>query len=232
MFRTLAMIGLASTGAVLLAHFLAARHRRFDPAGDHATIPRLTGWERLLLLALASSFLVLMVTGLQACLTHDLRLTGYALLLHCGGGGIFALSLALAALTWAEDCRFQSHDLTWMRPRSRDRERPPAGRFDFPEKVFFWLMCLAGLVTLGSMALAMTPLLGTRDLATAREIHRYGGLIMVCGVMVHAYRNTLLKPGAWQGLLSGRVGKQWARHYHSLWFNEIENSESNENETT
>jgi len=225
MFRTLAMIGLASTGAVIVVHFLAFRRQRFDPAGDHDTVPRLTGWERLLHLGVASSFLVLLVTGFQACLTRDLRLTGYALLLHCVAGGIFALSLALAALTWAEDCRFQSHDLQWVRRRSKHEERLPAGRFDCHEKILFWLTCLAGLVTLVSMALAMTSLLGSRGMAALHEVHRYGALVTVCLVGVHAYRTTILKPGTWQGLLSGRVGKRWARHYHSLWLNGIENGD-------
>lgn len=219
------MIGLASTGAAIAVHFLIRRRHRFDPAEDPGTVPRLTGWERLLHLGVASSFVVLLVTGFQACLTHDLRLTGYALLLHCVAGGIFALSLALTALTWAEDCRFQSHDLQWMRRRSKGQVRRPAGRIDCPEKILFWLTCLAGLVTLLSVALAMALLLGSRSMAALREVHRYGALVTVCLVGVHAYRTTILKPGAWQGLLSGQVGKRWARHYHSLWLSGIENGD-------
>jgi len=217
-------IALTSITAGALVHYLATRRNRIGRDEGEGTVVRLSAWDRLLHAGLGLSFAVLLITGFQASLISGQGLTGYPLLLHCTAGGMYAVCLALAALTWAEDCRFQGHDLEWLRHAGgrSTGDRTPAGRLDFLEKILFWLTCLFSLVSLLSILLMMTPLFTHPGQEALLEVHRYTALLVVCLAVVHGYRTTIWKSGAWRILVSGRVGNRWARHYHALWLERIE----------
>jgi formate dehydrogenase subunit gamma len=45
-------------------------------------------------------------------------------------------------------------------------------------------------------------------------------------VISHIYLATLANPGTLQVMISGKVGKTWARHHHPLWWQELQDRDS------
>lgn len=223
LFQLLSIIGLGGTLLAVVLHFLAVRPRRFaPPASEPRDVPRLSRWERLVHWALLLTFLALLLTSFCPALV-GLRMSGYLLMLHTSAGAAFAVSLVAMMITWAVDSRLLPHDAQWIRRRGclgEGKEGVPAGRFDAAEKIYFWAVGLLGLTTLLSMMLSMIPVFGTWGQVLLFEIHRYAALLIVIATIVHAYRTTLAKPGAFGALFSGRVGAKWAKYHHALWWDQ------------
>ncbi len=219
MFRTISIVGFLIVAAAIVVHFALFGRRRPDLSGDAATVCRHSVWGRLVLLGLVSSGIVLAVNGFVAVhFAADGRLTGYPLMLQCVAGAVFTVALAAAALTWADDCRFARCDLTWLARGGwlRPGRSIPAGRFDCIEKAAFWIVCLLGAAAAFTMFISMVPLASPEGLEVLFEVHRYCVLGLSMAAIVQMYRSGLAKPGL-RRLLTGRVGPQWAGHYHSIW---------------
>jgi len=193
MFQTSTWIGLGVVAAVATLHHLGRVPVRAPDAGR----PRARAIEGLLLTGLGVSVLVLLVTGFQASLFTDARLTGFALLLHCAAGLVFAVGLAIAAFLWAEDCRFG---------RRAPGPGDAAERFDAFEKVLFWLLCLSGLVSVLAVVVSTASIFGPPALQDLYEAHRYGSLLVVCLILIYTYRTVIWKPRARRIRGSGGAG--------------------------
>ncbi len=128
-------------------------------------------WSRGLYALLAVALVSLAATGYHAALLTDSRLTGSSLLIHCAAGGLFAVALALAALTWAA-----------------------ASRMNGVERALFWLFCGCGLISVLSAQLGMLPWCDEMVVHTLQDMHRYGALGLVCVVLAHIYYTILGKP--------------------------------------
>jgi hypothetical protein len=50
-----------------------------------------------------------------------------------------------------------------------------------------WLVMLASFAVAGSMLLGMLPILDTQQMAWSIWIHRYAGLLVVVGLVLHLY---------------------------------------------
>jgi len=222
MFRILAIIAICGAVAVAAVHFLLVGLRRLGLEVGPPEVRRLSLWERLVHALTMLSFLVLAVTGFLASLAGH-RMTGYSLMLHCTAAPAFIIGLAFMTLTWAEDCRYARHDLDWLRacPCLKREEGAPAGRFDAAQKTFFWLVALLGIPVALSSVLSMFPLAGTTGQELLYETHRYSALLLVMVTIVHTYNQTLGRPGTWRALLSGKVGANWAKRYHPLWWEKV-----------
>jgi hypothetical protein len=105
--------------------------------------------DKLAVLGVAVSFLVLTLTGLAVtCLKW--KLTGYLLLAHTSMGGLFAVSLALLALLRAG--------------------RPGAGAV---HQFFFWVLLVTGFGLIVTASLMMLPVLSSEDIHWALDTHRW-----------------------------------------------------------
>ena len=127
--------------------------------------------ERVVFRALAASALILGVTGLMAMLPSR-RLAGWLLLLHVWAGGVFAVALAAAAVTWADAHR--------LRKTSHDG-------FAAARRALFWLFLLLGFCQILTTALSMTSLFGQDGMVVVYQVHRWAAPVLAAVVAMYAW---------------------------------------------
>ncbi|MCX6897919.1 MAG: hypothetical protein NT105_04390 [Verrucomicrobia bacterium] len=106
----------------------------------------------------------LAVTGLGWLLFGKAAITGWVLMLHVGSAPLFAVGLALVALTWA------------------GRSGAGAGG------LLFWLVLAGGWMVLLTGVVPMTPLCGTDGQRTLASLHRYSAIVLTAVVALHLLR--------------------------------------------
>jgi formate dehydrogenase subunit gamma len=105
--------------------------------------------------------------------------------------------------------------------RNEDALVPPAGRFNFGQKQFFWLMVICGAALLISgLALWFTTSI-PRELQALRYlavlIHAVAALATIGGIIIHIYMGVAVVPAGLHAIVHGDVSERWARHHHELW---------------
>jgi formate dehydrogenase subunit gamma len=188
--------------------------------------------ERLIHAVAGLSYTYLLLTGL-AFWTPALYWLASVLgggylsrVLHPWIGVVFAVAVALMAVTWWRDMRITAEDRQWRRAmsgyiRNEDAGVPPAGRFNYGQKMLFWLMVWGGVALLASglvmwfVASVPWELNGLRIAATLA--HAVAALLTIGGFIVHVYMGVAVVPGGLSAILHGEVSEEWARHHHPLW---------------
>lgn len=197
MFRYVAIGGFAVTVLALLAHYVLRARPALAKAGPLAAgggvVRRYGLIERLVLLGLSGSIVVLIVSGIGTVLLGELE--GLALMLHVTVGGAMAFFAAAAAVMWCAEC---SSSL---------------GRFDGATRTTYWLILLLSLPVVLTMMFSMLPLLGPEGLETLDEIHKYSGLLLGLAGMVHFYHAVVARRGSLRTFVTGNVSRAWAERY-------------------
>jgi len=108
---------------------------------------------------------------------------------------------------------------------------PSAGRFNFGEKLWFWLIATAGVLVCLTGLILVAPIYGI-EVPIAMEaralmqqsslIHVVAGGIWTAVALGHIYIGTAGTEGAFEGMATGYVSEEWARQHHDLWFDKIE----------
>ncbi len=151
--------GLAGT-VILLALFAMLRGRiRIEGGWGGLTIPRFSGFERLVHWLLALSFIVLALTGLNALYGAQILLPligpdafaavrSWSRLVHDNAAFPFMFALALACLLWLRHSLPHWRDVVWLAMGGGllvRGWRPAAWKFNAGQKIFFWALMLGGL---------------------------------------------------------------------------------------
>jgi formate dehydrogenase subunit gamma len=149
--------------------------------------------------------------------------------LHPAVGVVFAAIVLWMYGLWRRDMRITAADREWRKAmghyvRNEDHLVPAAGRFNYGQKVLFWVMVWGALVLLVSGIVLWFPTALPRDARVVREIallvHAVGALITIGGFIVHLYMGLAVVPGGLSAMLHGEVSEEWARHHHPHWFDE------------
>lgn len=224
MFRLISIIGF---GAVLVGiglHYMALRRRSSDVlwAGFRTCcmgilrgltflltllllqqrLRALGIFKKLIFLLGLLCFVVLVVTGFYPPVVLGSRLSGYLRMVHVTAGGVFAVCVAILAVAWAHQHRFDRSDwqpagggLRIIRPSAANEgpgslgpgpERPDLGR-----KICFWLIILLALPVILSIVLSMFRLFGTDIQEFLFHLHRYSSLLLALVGIVYIYLTTL-----------------------------------------
>ena len=106
--------------------------------------------------------------------------------------------------------------------RNEDALVPPAGRFNFGQKQFFWLMVICGAALLISgivlwFTASIPPGARRSSAMLAVLVHAVAALATIGGIIVHLYMGVAVVPGGLHAILHGDVSEQWARHHHGRW---------------
>lgn len=203
--------------AAMPVHFVATAVRKTARADGAPTRRRYNLWRRLVLWGLIATTLGLAATGFWPALTGE-RLSGLLLMAHCTVAPAFAVCLTLVVLTFAGSCRFEPHDMAFLKALPSSLHRGgPAGRFGALQKIAFWLIAVSGLGVILSMVLSMTPLASTDELGWLADAHRYCALAMSATMLVHAYVSVGARRGHLSSIITGKVSDEWARRHHPLW---------------
>ena len=188
--------------------------------------------ERLVHAAAGITYVYLLLTGL-AFWTPGLYWLAIVLgggylsrLLHPWIGLIFSGILLVMWASWRREMKTTREDREWRKHivkymTNQDEKVPPAGRFNYGQKQFFWLMVIASvaLIVSGIVLWAITSVPG--ELAWVRYaailIHSVSGLVTMGLFIVHLYMGIAVVPGGLSAIVRGDVTSEWARQHHSAW---------------
>lgn len=199
-------------------------------------VVRYTFRERAVHMLAAIVFVYLLLTGLAfwtpALYWMAAMLGGGFLsrLLHPWVGIVFSAVMAWMFVMWQFDMRTTDADRSWRRAmrnyvRNEDHLVPAAGRFNFGQKIFFWVMLWATLVLLVSGIVLWLPEAVPREAAIVRELaillHAVSALVVFGAFIVHIYMGVFVVPGSVEAIVHGEVPREWARHHHRLWADEV-----------
>jgi len=219
------------TVAAIAVHYLAVGPKHPELGKEKRDVRRFSLWERLIHVGTLFTFLTLAVSGFGSAIALGKPVLGWWGVVHIALAPGFAVCVAALALTLAEGCRFRAHDWEWAKALGgylrRDQDLP-AGRFTAEEKAFLWSAGGLTIVLILSGLGRMHPLFGDTGQRALYETHRYGALLLVCCVIVHAYLRVLARPGTLFGMISGKVSADWAKHHHSIWHEEIRQRDTEE----
>jgi len=150
--------------------------------------------KKLVYLLAVVCFLVLFVTGFYALLVRGEHISGYFMMIHATFAPIFALCLAILAVTWAGQYSFTMQDCPWVSRLLRRVTRLHILADDRPwqcsilvYKAAFWLLMLLALPLILSIVISMFHLLGTDWQGITLALHRWIALVFVIVAIIHTY---------------------------------------------
>jgi formate dehydrogenase subunit gamma len=203
-------------------------------------IVRYTVSERSIHLVAAVTYVYVLLTGL-AFWTPPLYWLAIVLgggylsrMLHPVVGLVFAGAVVWMFAVWRRDMKTTEEDRNWRRAmrhyiRNEDHVVPPAGRFNYGQKLLFWLMVWGGVVLLLSgivmwFVSGLPPAWrGLRAFATF--VHAAAALLTIGGFIVHVYMGVAVVPEGLTAILHGQVTEEWAAQHHPSWYSRVKAEE-------
>jgi len=151
--------------------------------------------RKLIYLLSFLSFVVLFITGFYQLIITGEKISGYFLMIHVTFGGVLAACLAVLALMWAENYRFDKNYLPFLNRmlHRQPQSELPTEKSELLRKVLFWLIIVLALPLILSVILSMFPVFGTNWQRLLEEIHRYTALALALIIIIHTYFLTRIK---------------------------------------
>ena len=136
----------------------------------------------------------------------------------------FVAGLVLIMVIFFRDNLFEKVDLEWIKQGGGfiKNKHAPAGRFNFGEKLVYWLSVAGGSAVSLSGFLLLFPFYGT-DIAgmqLAHVVHAVVSVLLVALILAHIYIGTLGMEGAFEAMGTGEVDLNWAKEHHDTWLEE------------
>jgi hypothetical protein len=139
-------------------------------------------------------FVVLAITGFWPVLIRGEHISGWLMMIHATFAPIFAICLAILALTWAGGHRFVAEDCPWVQRllrrvtnlRVADDARPWRCSL-VVYKLAFWLLMFLALPLILSILVSMFHLLGTEWQHLTLALHRWSSLAFVIVAILYTY---------------------------------------------
>jgi formate dehydrogenase subunit gamma len=149
---------------------------------------------------------------------------------HPWMGLAFTASMFWMYKMWRGDMATTEADLRWRKAvkhyiENDDQNLPPEGRFNWGQKVFFWLMfygvILLALSGLGLWFVESIPwsLHWLRLLCVT--VHVAAALATIGGFIIHVYMGTAMIRGGFTSIIRGEVSTAWAKTHHRLWYEQV-----------
>lgn len=225
-------------GLIILFHSIHGPSRVEEPLSGR-TVPRWNLGERVMHWYTAILFVILAITGLSILFGRNvlIPIMGYegfaayanlAKVLHNYLGPFFIIGVVAEIIVWVRNNIPKGYDWEWLKkggPLASSHVR--SGKVNAGEKIWFWLIVVFGIIVSVTGVILDFPIWGqTRgDMQLANVIHIIGGVLWTCVALGHIYLGTLGTPGAWEGMTSGRVSSEWAKHHHDLWYEDVKDKE-------
>ena len=202
-------------------------------------IERFTYFERAAHWSNAAAFVVLAISGivmafgqffLLPVLGHTLFgwLTYALKTAHNFAGPLFAVSLLIVFITFVRDNFPERGDLEWLRKGGGllGGHEPPSGRFNFGEKLVFWVgVFLLGILSVSSGLVLDKVLPGLAylrgDMQIAHMVHAIAAVLIIAVFLGHIYIGTIGMRGAYSAMKTGYVDEGWAAEHHRYWYEDI-----------
>jgi formate dehydrogenase subunit gamma len=150
----------------------------------------------------------------------------------------FALSVFWMYKMWIGDMRITDADRRWSQAmkyyiENKDERLPPEGRFNYGQKLFFWLM-FYGVILLvisgfGLWFVESIPWSLRWLRYTAVTVHVVAALATIAGFIIHVYMGTAMVRGGFTSIIRGEVTTTWAKTHHRLWYEQVTKGTSAKN---
>jgi len=149
---------------------------------------------------------------------------------HPWFGLAFTGSMVWMYVMWDRDMLITDVDRRWSKAmeyyiKNEDEKLPPVGRFNYGQKLFFWLM-LYGIILLLISGIGLWfvedipwSLHWLRYLAVT--VHVIAALATIAGFIIHVYMGTAMVRGGFTSIIRGEVSTAWAKTHHRLWYEEV-----------
>ncbi|HNK31815.1 MAG TPA: formate dehydrogenase subunit gamma [Plasticicumulans sp.] len=230
-------IGLLVVLAAIALFYAIRGTVRLDHGRTGLTVQRWSTLSRFVHWYTALLFIALAITGLSLLFGRALLIpvlgkpafaawASVAKLLHNWLGPAFGLGVLAMAVGWMKHNFFSPReDMAWLKAGGGliGDGHPSAGRFNFGEKTWFWVVVLVGGTVIASGLVLDFPQFGqTRaNMQLAHLIH----VVCACGMLAfafgHIYIGTIGSEGSLEGMTTGRVDVNWARQHHDLWYEQL-----------
>jgi formate dehydrogenase subunit gamma len=226
---------------VVLAIFYFVRGKvKIDSGLSGRTVERFTGFERFVHWTMASSFIVLALTGLNIRFGRDVVmpifgpegftwLSTWGKVLHNYVAFAFMASLILTFVVWVRHNFPDGTDGKWIAAGGgvlKKGVHPAAKKFNFGQKIVFWAVIIVGAL-LSWTGWNMLFEGGTADKAWLGQqiwLHSIFAIALVGLVIAHIYIGSIGMQGAFAAMGTGQVDENWAKEHHSLWYDEVKKS--------
>jgi formate dehydrogenase subunit gamma len=142
----------------------------------------------------------------------------------------FTLSMFWMYKMWYRDLKTTDADRRWSKAmkyyiENEEEKVPPAGRFNYGQKLFFWLMfygvILLVLSGLGLWFVESIPWSLRWLRYTAVTVHVVAALATIGAFIIHVYMSTALVSGSFSAMVHGEVTPAWAKTHHRLWYEQV-----------
>jgi len=133
---------------------------------------------------------------------------------------------------WMPDMAITDADRQWQKSvkyyvENEDEKLPAIGRFNWGQKIFFWVMFWGGLLLLlsGLGLWFVESIPGwLRQLSIA--VHVIAALATIGAFIIHIYMGTAMVRGSYTAIVRGEVSTEWARHHHRRWYERVTGQKS------
>ncbi|MBL6864362.1 MAG: formate dehydrogenase subunit gamma [Rhodospirillales bacterium] len=244
---------------VLLTVFYFVRGRMKISAGPSKNkVERFKLLDRITHWMTAIPFCVLALTGLNLIYGRDLLLpiigpeaftavTVAGKYMHNFMGFAFIIGIVLMIILWARHNLLDKYDLGWIKAAGgmlSDKVHPPAKKFNFGQKIIFWLVVLVGAsLSYSGISLMFpfefSPFQGTfafinnfgsnlptnlepiHEMQLTQSWHAILSVAMIAVIIAHIYIGSVGMEGAIDAMWDGEVDENWAREHHAAWVAEL-----------
>ncbi len=188
--------------------------------------------ERLIHWGTAALFILLALTGLILLLGRYLLIPLFdknisATIISAGKeihdlfGPIFIIFLVLMIIKFIKDNFYQQGDIDWLlKAGGLFGKHVDAERFNFGEKIWFWIIFFIGLLISFSGIILLFPDIISEQriyVEISHIIHTIAAIFMIVSLFGHIYMSIALE-GSMSAMTKGVVDKNWAKEHHSLWY--------------
>jgi formate dehydrogenase subunit gamma len=149
---------------------------------------------------------------------------------HPWFGLLFFVSVMWMYVMWSRDMHITPGDLAWKEKvgyyiRNEDENLPPVGRYNWGQKILFWVMFWGAILLL----ISGLGLWFVEDIPwslrflryTAVIVHVGAALITIGAFIIHVYMGTAMVRGDFTSIVRGEVTRAWAKKHHRLWYEKV-----------
>lgn len=204
-----------------------------SPPPNQVMVPRYTFAERMNHWIGALAYLYVLITGLAFWSPYLFWLVAMvgggpaARFWHPWMGLVFVVSFLWTSKEWHRDMKIDDSDRAWAKAmpdyiQNHDEKLPPAGRFNYGQKLFFWAMLYSVILLL----LSGIVLWYTEALPFSMRFVRYAAILIHASValvtiglfLIHVYMSAILEEGSFGSMVHGYVTRGWAWTFHRTWY--------------
>lgn len=233
--RVMALAVLGALIGVVLFYFVLGR-LKIEKGRAGRTIERFKFFERLVHWTMASSFIVLALSGINVAVGRYIvqpwlgyeafgTVTYFGKLAHHYLAWPFMLCVLITFVMWVKHNIPNRLDIAWLKAGGgmlNNGKHPDATKFNAGQKIVFWAVIFGGSLVSASGLLLMFPFL--LETATQWQLSQIAHALIASGMMAliigHIYIGTAGSEGALEAMTTGQVDVNWAEQHHSLWLEE------------